>query len=514
MGFENQWRIITACLWKDKHLKAFFVLFIKNKALKVEDSSNLSISSAFSYVKLFILRRIFMAGIKTIEQHQYQRKIYSVSELNRRCKMTLESQFSTIWLEAEISNLAMPASGHWYFSLKDAKSQVRCAMFKGKNRACKVPPEEGMKVLVRARVSLFEPRGEFQLIVEYLEPAGIGQLLQQYEELKAKLDQEGLFDADLKQSIHHNYQSIGVITSPTGAAVHDVISVIRRRYPLQKIVIYPALVQGNLAAEQIINQISNANRRKEVDIILLVRGGGSMEDLWCFNNEQLARAIFASSLPIVTGIGHEVDFTIADYVADLRSPTPSAAAEKTTPDQRELFEQLESLVSWQVSVIESKLDNYGQKLDWLKRQLHSPDQLINQREQQIKLLQQRMATSIQLSINQTQQRIHSSQLKLSHLDPNAAIQTAKERHLQLKKRLILAVEKNVLNNRSRFRELSIILDSLSPLATLGRGYSLTKTIDGKLLKDAASINQGDSMLTTLKNGTIESVVTKTENIDN
>jgi len=454
-----------------------------------------------------------MAAIKTIEQQQYQRKIYSVSELNRRCKMTLESQFSTIWLEAEISNLAMPASGHWYFSLKDTKSQVRCAMFKGKNRACRIPPEEGMKVLVRARVSLFEPRGEFQLIVEYLEPAGIGQLLQQYEELKAKLDQEGLFDAEFKQLVHHHNQSIGVITSSTGAAIHDVISVIRRRYPLQKVVIYPCLVQGNLAAEQIINQISIANRRQEVDVLLLVRGGGSLEDLWCFNHEDLARAIFASSLPIVTGIGHEVDFTIADYVADLRAPTPSAAAEKTTPDQRELFEQLESLISWQVSFIESKLDGYEQKLDWLKRQLQSPERLISSREQQIKLLKQRMATSIQLSINASQQRLHSNQLKLSHLDPDTAIQTAKEKHLQLKRRLVQAVEKNVSHSRSQLRELSLILDNLSPLATLGRGYSLTKTVDGTLLKDAGSVKKGESIITTLKNGTLESLITKARMID-
>ncbi|PCJ46431.1 MAG: exodeoxyribonuclease VII large subunit [Gammaproteobacteria bacterium] len=449
-----------------------------------------------------------MAGIKTIEQQQYQRKIYNVSELNRRCKQTLESQFSTIWLEAEISNLAMPASGHWYFSLKDSKAQVRCAMFKGKNRACRVPPDEGMKVLVRAKVSLFEPRGEFQLIVEYLEPAGIGQLLQQYEELKSKLALEGLFDEQSKQEISHCYHTIGIITSSTGAAIHDVISVIRRRYPLQKLIIYPCLVQGNQAADQIINQIILANQRNEVELLLLVRGGGSMEDLWCFNSELLARTIHHSCLPIVTGIGHEVDFTIADYVADLRAPTPSAAAERTTQDQREVSEHLNALTVWQISFIELKLQNLSQKLDWLQRQLQSPERLIKNREQQLELLKQRMVTCVQQKLNQSQNLLHTSHLKLSHLDPGALIQTAIERHLQLKTRLIQAIEKNLSASVNRFREFSLLLDSLSPLATLGRGYSLTKTADGTLVKDVTQIKIGDTIFSTLKNASLESQVTK------
>ncbi len=447
-----------------------------------------------------------MPGIKTIEQHQYQRKIYSVSELNRRCKQTLESQFSTIWLEAEISNLAIPSSGHWYFSLKDIKAQVRCAMFKGKNRICLVQPENGMKVLVRAKVSLFEPRGEFQLIVDYLEAAGTGDLLQQYEMLKAKLDKEGLFDASVKTPINHFNKRIGVITSSTGAAVHDVLSVFRRRYPLQEVVIYPCLVQGNLAADQIIRQIEVANHRKEVDLLLLVRGGGSLEDLWCFNDETLARTIFDSDLPIVTGVGHEVDFTIADYVADLRAPTPSAAAEKTTQDQRELFEQIEGLKQWQIQFVENKLENNSQKLDWLMRQLQTPESIIHSRHQRLELLQHKMKAMQDSHHSSSNARLQALKLRLSQINPSVKIQNAKQRRVQLKQRLEQANEKNYLRNESKFRELSIKLDSLSPLAILGRGYSVTTDASDQLITNSETVQSGDIITSQLKAGSIKSQV--------
>lgn len=447
-----------------------------------------------------------MPGIKTIEQHQYQRKIYSVSELNRRCKQTLESQFSTIWLEAEISNLAIPSSGHWYFSLKDIKAQVRCAMFKGKNRICLVQPENGMKVLVRAKVSLFEPRGEFQLIVDYLEAAGTGDLLQQYEMLKTKLDKEGLFDASEKAPISHFNKRIGVITSSTGAAVHDVLSVFKRRYPLQEVVIYPCLVQGNLAADQIIRQIEVANHRREVDLLLLVRGGGSLEDLWCFNDEALARTIFDSDLPIVTGIGHEVDFTIADYVADLRAPTPSAAAEKTTQDQRELFEQIEGLKQWQIQCVENKLENSSQKLDWLTRQLQTPESVIHSRQQRLVLLQHKMKAIQESQHASSSARLQTLKFRLSQTNPSLKIQTAKQRRVQLKQRLVQANEKHYLNSQSKFRELSIKLDSLSPLAILGRGYSVTTNASEQLITNSDAVKSGDIITSQLKAGSIKSQV--------
>jgi len=453
-----------------------------------------------------------MSGIKTIEQHQYQRKVYSVTELNRRCKQALESQFSTIWLEAEISNFARPASGHWYFSLKDENSQVRCAMFNSKNRNCVITPSNGMKVLVRANVSLFEPRGEFQLIVDYLEAAGTGDLLRQYQELKAKLEKEGLFDVAAKQLISQKNKRIGVITSATGAAIHDVISVIRRRYPLQQLVVYPCLVQGNLAAAQIIKQIKIANQRKEVDLLLLVRGGGSLEDLWCFNDENLARAMFNSSLPIVTGIGHEVDFTIADFVADLRAPTPSAAAEKTTPDQRELLQRVEALLQWQIQFIENKLQTNSQKLDWLMRQLQSPEPVISSRQQYLELLKYKMKSVVESKRSSASERLHLVRLKLSKIDPTVIIQLAKQRRVQLEQQLIQVMDKRIANNQSLFRELSIKLDSLSPLAVIGRGYSITNDASGKLITNVNKVKIGDSIINRVKTGSIESQVIKIQTL--
>jgi len=450
-----------------------------------------------------------MSGIKTIQQQTYKRKVFNVSELNRRCKQTLESAFSTVWLEGEVSNFAAPASGHWYFSLKDQKAQVRCAMFRGKNQSCKIIPEEGMSILVRAKVSLFEPRGEFQLIVEYLEIAGTGELLRQYEELKNKLAAEGLFDPDRKNLITSFNRRIGVITSATGAAIHDVISVIRRRYPLQELVIYPCLVQGEKAAQQIIRQINTANQRQEVDLLLLVRGGGSLEDLWCFNDESLARTIFASHLPIVSGIGHEVDFTIADFVADLRAPTPSAAAEKTTPDQGELLQKLDALRFRQVQAIEGKILTHNQQLDWLMSRLHSPESIINSRLQQLHLLQHRMKSAVDNRRSILANRFNNIRLRLSQTDPNLKIQNAKQRRLLLKQRLQQALKSNMADKAHQFREMAIRLNSLSPLTILGRGYSVTTDEAGNLVTDSANVSVGDNIISRLAEGEIHSQVTKT-----
>ncbi len=449
-----------------------------------------------------------MSGIKTIQQHTYKRKIFNVSELNRRCKQTLESTFSTVWLEGEVSNFAAPASGHWYFSIKDQRAQVRCAMFRGKNQGCKIIPEEGMSILVRAKVSLFEPRGEFQLIVEYLEIAGTGDLLRQYEELKNKLEAEGLFDPDRKKSITPFNRRIGVITSATGAAVHDVISVIRRRYPLQELIIYPCLVQGEQASQQIIRQINTANQRQEVDLLLLVRGGGSLEDLWCFNDESLARAIFASHLPIVSGIGHEVDFTIADFVADLRAPTPSAAAEKTTPDQKELFQKLDSLMLRQKQAIEGKILSHNQQLDWLISRLQSPESIISSRLQQLHLLQHRMKSAFDNQSSTLANRLNNIRLRLSQTDPNLKIQTAKQKHLLLKQRLQQALKNNIADQASQFREMSIRLNSLNPLTILARGYSVTTDDAGNLVTESAQVSVGDNIISKLAKGEIHSQITK------
>src|ERR1700682_5711319 len=262
-------------------------------------------------------------------------EFYSVSRLNREVRVLLERGCGSLWLEAEISNFARPNSGHWYFSLKDANAQVRCAMFRQRNMLCAFTASDGQKVLVRARIGLYEPRGEYQLIVDHMEDAGLGALKRQFEELSAKLKQEGLFAADRKSPLPSLPRRIGIITSPTGAAVRDILHVLASRFPATAVLIYPVAVQGAQAAAEIIAALEVAGRRAECDVLILARGGGSLEDLWAFNDERLARVIVASPIPVITGIGHEIDFTIADFAADVRAPTPSAAAELVVPDAEE-----------------------------------------------------------------------------------------------------------------------------------------------------------------------------------
>src|ERR1700684_4170567 len=263
------------------------------------------------------------------------RDIYTVSRLNREVRVLLERGFGSLWLEAEISNFAKPSSGHWYFSLKDAAAQVRCAMFRQRNMLCTFTARDGQKVLVRARIGLYEPRGEYQLIVDHMEDAGLGALKRQFEELSARLAAEGLFAADRKRPLPGLPRRIGIITSPTGAAVRDILHVLARRFPAASVLIYPVPVQGAAAAAEIVAALEATGRRAECDVLILARGGGSLEDLWAFNDERLARAIVASPIPVITGIGHEIDFTIADFAADVRAPTPSAAAELVVPDAEE-----------------------------------------------------------------------------------------------------------------------------------------------------------------------------------
>jgi len=271
------------------------------------------------------------------------RDIYSVSRLNREVRVLLERGFGSVWLEAEISNFAKPSSGHWYFSLKDAAAQVRCCMFRQRNMLCAFAARDGQKVLVRARIGLYEPRGEYQLVIDHMEDSGLGALKRQFEELSAKLAAEGLFAAERKRPLPMIPKRIGVITSPTGAAIRDILHVLARRFAAVPVLIYPVAVQGATAAAEIAAAVRLAGRRAECDVLILARGGGSLEDLWAFNDEALARAIVASPIPVVSGIGHEIDFTIADFAADVRAPTPSAAAEIAVPDGEEWLISLSRL---------------------------------------------------------------------------------------------------------------------------------------------------------------------------
>ncbi len=301
-----------------------------------------------------------------------EKNILSVSQLNRRAKQLLETHIPLIWVSGELSNFAKPGSGHWYFSLKDERAQIRCAMFKQANSRLRWQPTAGMHVLVRARVSLYEGRGDYQLIVEHMEEAGAGALMQAFEDLKAKLQKEGLFDESQKQALPRFPQHIGIITSPTGAAVRDILAVIQRRYPIVNSTIIPVAVQGTGAAKGIVGAIKKAIEFAKFDALILTRGGGSIEDLWAFNDEALARAINACPIPIISAVGHEVDFTIADFVADIRAPTPSVGAEIITPDINEWLQTLDDvqrqLIRHQRRLIQQKL----QQLAFLQRRLRHP----------------------------------------------------------------------------------------------------------------------------------------------
>ena len=323
-----------------------------------------------------------------------ERDIYTVSRLNREVRSVLEGSFPLLWIEAEISNFSCPASGHWYFSLKDEANQVRGAMFRNRNRLLRFRPENGMQVLVRARVGLYEARGEFQIIVEHMEEAGDGALRRAFEQLKQRLHIEGLFDPRHKKALPTHPQTIGVITSATGAAIRDILSTLARRFPSLPVIVYPVAVQGQSAATEIREMLQLAEQRNECDVLILARGGGSLEDLWAFNDEQLARSIHQITIPIVTGIGHEIDFTIADFVADHRAPTPTAAAELVSPDQYALQTHLQQLEAQLTSRLSGKLQSYQQHLVWLQKRLPHPARKLQDIAQRLDEAEQRMQRAL------------------------------------------------------------------------------------------------------------------------
>lgn len=393
-------------------------------------------------------------------------QILTVSELNLTTRLILEEALPTVWVEGEISNLARPSSGHLYFTLKDAKSQVRCAMFNGRNRNLKFNIENGLQVLVRAEVTLYEARGDYQLIVEQIDPAGGGALQLAFEQLKQKLIKEGLFDRELKKPLPFFPTSIGVITSPTGAAIRDILSVLKRRYPMAKVIIYPTAVQGEGAANQIVQALEMANQRNECDVLIVARGGGSLEDLWPFNEEKVARAIYASELPIVSGVGHEVDFTIADFVADERAPTPSAAAELVSPDQEKLKHDLNHRLMQLTQLVQHRFLHWQNQIQYLQQRLRHPAQILREKSQQIDFLE---------------------------------------------KQLLNAVHRIFQIGNAKLIELSRALDAISPLATLQRGYAIvTKTGTTDVVEDIKKIKPNDKIDVKLHKGVLHCQVENVE----
>jgi exodeoxyribonuclease VII large subunit len=444
------------------------------------------------------------------EQNQPERTVYTVSELNLTIRGLLESEFPLLWIEGEISNLAQPASGHMYFSLKDDKAQVRCAMFRGRNQLLRFRPENGQKVLLRARVSLYEARGEFQLIAEHMEDAGAGALQRAFDELKARLAAEGLFDAALKTPPPELPGRIGVITSATGAAIRDVLSVLKRRFPAIPVLIYPVPVQGAAAAPAIADALALASRRQDCDVLLLVRGGGSLEDLWSFNEEIVARAIVACDIPVVCGVGHEVDVTIADFAADVRAPTPSAAAELISPDQQAWQAEFAWYRQRLAQMVLERTARLQQQLDWLQARLRQqhPLSYLQQQAQRLDELQQRLLLAWQY--RQRDQRGELQQLlsRLLSASPQYRIELGQQRLQSLKDQLQRSLMTNLSNKKQQLALLSRTLQAVSPLHTLARGYAIASDAEGHTLSHYQQVKPGDQVHLRLHSGHIISRVEK------
>lgn len=435
--------------------------------------------------------------------------IFTVSRLNQTVRQLLEMEMGQIWLSGEISNLSQPSSGHWYFTLKDERAQVRCAMFRNSNRRVTFRPQNGQQVLIRASITLYEPRGDYQLLAESMQPAGDGLLQQQFEQLKQRLAAEGIFDQQFKQVLPSPAKQVGVITSASGAALHDILQVLQRRDPSLPVVVYPTAVQGAEAPLQIVRAIELANLRDECDVLIVGRGGGSLEDLWSFNDERVARAIFASRIPIVSAVGHETDVTIADFVGDLRAPTPSAAAELVSRNQLELIRQLQS----QRQRLEMAMDYYlaqrsreFTRLHHRLQQQHPQLRLARQQTQLVKL-RQRLDEGMQLQLKQLSRRSERLQQRLIQQQPQPKIHRAQQRLQQLQYQMRHALERQLGQHKQRLGVACSHLEGVSPLATLARGYNVTTTPDGRVLKNIAQAAPGETLKTRLQDGWVESQVT-------
>ncbi|MBQ4890017.1 exodeoxyribonuclease VII large subunit [Shewanella sp. MMG014] len=434
--------------------------------------------------------------------------VYTVSRLNGEVRQLLEGELGKVWLEAEISNFVSPNSGHWYMTLKDSRSQIRCAMFKGRNQTVPFKPVNGQQVLVKGSISVYEPRGDYQLLLESMLPAGDGLLAQQYEALKLKLAAEGLFATETKRPLPQNIQRIGVITSATGAAVRDVVKVLSTRDPSIEVVVYPTQVQGATAAKQIINAISTANRRLEVDILLLTRGGGSLEDLWCFNDEDLAHAIYNSALPVVSAVGHEIDTTISDYVADVRAPTPSAGAELLSDDKGNKTQKLNLTFSRLRQSMRHYLLHQSTQLSELSHQLQreDPKRQLQQLEQRFDEMQLKLESALRHKLaNATlaQQQLKS---RLQQRSPAHKLTLEQNKVGYLTNRLKEAMKARLVNANQQVSYSAHQLETVSPLATLSRGYSITRDGEGKILNNAQQVKAGETLTTKLHQGEIKSVV--------
>ncbi|WP_039984962.1 exodeoxyribonuclease VII large subunit [Vibrio owensii] len=439
---------------------------------------------------------------------QTNQNIFTVSRLNAEVRLLLENEMGIVWLVGEISNFSAPVSGHWYLTLKDSRAQVKCAMFRGNNRRVTFKPANGNQVLVKARLSLYEPRGDYQLIIESMQPEGDGRLQQEFEALKMKLAAEGLFAQTNKQPLPEHPKRVGVITSKTGAALYDILDVLKRRDPSLPVVVYPTMVQGEEAAIQIAQAIGRANSRDECDVLIVGRGGGSLEDLWCFNNEILARTIAASQIPIISAVGHEVDVTIADFVADMRAPTPSAAAELVSRDNshkdQALVTRQHKLASAMRYYLAQQKQQSAQLMHRLERQ--HPSYQLQRQTQQLDELEMRLQRAMQRFITTRQQAVERKHHRLQLNSPVKRLAEQKSKLDRVEQKLLDAMDRKLLTMRHQLAIAAEKLDTVSPLATLKRGYSITQTERGQVVTQAKDVKTGDVLVTRLSDGELRSTV--------
>ena len=438
-----------------------------------------------------------------------EKTLYSVSQLNRRAKQLLETHLHLVWVSGELSSLSRPSSGHWYFTLKDDRAQVRCAMFKSANGRLRWQVETGAQVMVRARVSLYEGRGDYQLIVEHMEEAGTGALQRAFEELKQKLQLEGLFEPSRKKALPAAPKHIGVITSPTGAAIQDILSVLKRRYPIAPVTILPVAVQGAQAAGELSLAVTKAENSQLFDLLIITRGGGSMEDLWPFNDETLARRIAQCEIPIISAVGHEIDFTIADFVADVRAPTPSASAEIATPDIIEWQMQLDKLQQDLQRNVDAIIRHKTNSVKALSQRLRHPKQTIDSQEQQCNSYRIRLEHAMLRMLQQlTAQRSHLQQ-RLEQASPSKIINEQQLRLQNQTKQLQAGIQQHISQKQYEVARYASILDAVSPLRVLSRGYAVVKDENDINITSSKQIKVGQTLTTQLNEGSFASEVTKT-----
>lgn len=434
--------------------------------------------------------------------------IYTVSRLNSDVRLLLENEMGIVWLVGEISNFTCPVSGHWYLTLKDSRAQVKCAMFRGNNRRVTFKPENGKQVLVKARLSLYEPRGDYQLIIESMQPEGDGKLQQEFDALKMKLAAEGLFSQANKLAIPEHPKCVGIVTSKTGAALFDILNVLKRRDPTLPVIIYPTLVQGEDAAIHIAQAIGRANEHNQCDVLIVGRGGGSLEDLWSFNHEIVARTIDASQIPIVSAVGHEVDVTIADFVADLRAPTPSAAAELVSADQSHKTSNVNVRLSRLKQAMSKRFIQFQQQLTSASHQLdlQHPTRKIDTQSQKLDELTQRLMQATQSRLRQNRRALEQQNYRLKLNSPQTSITHKKQRLNSQSQRLQSLIERLLASKQHAVAQKVGKLDAVSPLATLSRGYSITQSEKGDVIRNQDDVKSGDTIVTRLNQGTIRSTV--------